>query len=227
MTCNKEEWKEILSKKGNALAYAPSYVRNDRELVTEAIKKTSCSIRFSSSTLRDDFLVANALIDSWSSNYHATPRSFQYLSSRIKSSKEFSKKAFKQDMGVFLYLNEDFIRDRNFYLKVFKQDNWEYLINLHKYSLSKNPILNIESLLALDLTSLSLQRRLTFIQKMIGLKENILVYATLLNCLKLETWQINHCEDLLFWQRFPQTQENIFKACKELGENCLLCHPPV
>ncbi len=227
MICNKEEWKEILSKKGNALAYSPSNVRNDRELVIEAIKKTSRSIRFASSTLRDDFLVANALIDSWSSNYLATPSSFQYLSARIKSSKEFSKKAFKQDTGVFPYLNEDFIRDPNFYLKVFKQDNWEYLTNLHKYSLSKNPIFNIEALLTIDLTSLRLQQRLTIVQKMIGLKENILVYAALLNCLKLETWQINHCEDLLFWQRFPQTQENIFKACKELGENCLLCHPPV
>jgi len=227
MTCNKEEWKKILSKKGNALAYAPSKVRNDRELVIEAIKKTSRSIRFASSTLRDDFLIANALIDSWSSNFQATPRSFQYLSPRIKSSKEFSKKAFKQDMGVFLYLNEDFIRDPNFYLKVFKQDNWEYLISIHKYSLSKHPILNIESLLALDLTSLNLQQRLKIVQKMIGLKENIFVYAALLNCLKLETWQINHCEDLLFWQHFPQTQENIFKACKERGEKCSLCHPPV
>ena len=60
-----------------------------------------------------------------------------------------------------------------------------------------------------------------------GLKENILVYAALLNCLKLETWQINHCEDLIFWQHFPKNQENIFKACKEWGEKCSLCHPPV
>lgn len=225
MSCNKEAWKEILSKNGNALSKAPKNIRSNKDLVIQAIKKSSLSIRFASSELRDDFLVADTLIDSWLSNYHATPKSFKYLSKRIKSCKRFSKKAFKRNLGVYLYLNQEFIQDPNFYLKIFKQKNWEYLVGLNKPLRLKHPFLNLDSLTKINLTTLDFIQRLKIAKKMIDKEKDIFIQASVLDLLDLKVWSINHYSELIIWQHLAHNDKRILRECKKLGENCLFCNP--
>ena len=229
-----KEWNEILSKRGSCLSNAPSFIKNDKELVIKAIQKSSLSIAHASLKLRDDSVIANALIKSWSTNYHSTPRSFKFLSSRIKSDKKFSQEAFKKDPRVFLFLDMKFIHDPDFYLKVFKLDNWEHILDLSSYRSTYifnkqilNPFFTIGTLSKINIASITLHQRIKIYKRMeFYYNENVFLQASILNCLKIDTWQFNHYRDLLYWQYFPSNIERIKQNCLMKGKNCLYCNPP-
>ena len=222
----RKEWMEILSKRGNCLSNAPGFIKNDRELVIKAIQKSSLSLAHASLELRDDNIIAHALIKSWSSNFHSSPRSFYFLSSRIKSDKQFSQEAFKKDPRVFLSLDKKFIHDPDFYLKVFKRDDWGYLIGLYEKNLFDHPFLNLKSLSKIDLSSLNLAQRLMILKSMRQQYQNVFLQVALFKELSIDTWETMHQEELIFWQHLPGNHKRVRKACKKEGKNCLRCYPP-
>jgi len=223
----RKEWMEILYKRGNCLSNAHSFIKNDRELDIKAIQKSSLSLAHASLELRDDNIIAHALIKSWPSNYHSSHRSFEYLSSRIKSDKQFSQEAFKIDPRVFLYLDKKFIHDPDFYLKVFKRDDWDFLIGLYDIDLSHHSFLNLKILSKIDLSSLNLVQRLTILRIMLEHHQHVFFQAALFKELSIDTWEASHQEELIFWQHFPGNHERVKKACIKEGKNCLHCYPPI
>ena len=114
----------MLSKSGNSLSVAPDQIKENKSLVIKAIKKSSLAIEFASNDLKDDLEVAHALLDSWGENYHSTPKSFLYLSERIKSKEEIVEKAMRIDLGVYRFLRKEFLENPDYYLKVFSKENW-------------------------------------------------------------------------------------------------------
>lgn len=225
-----EDWEILLSKSGSSLSMAPDEIKNNKTLVLKAINKSSLAIEFASANLKDDLEVACSLIDSWEINCHSSPKSFIFLSDRIRSNQNFSKKALDKDLGVYRYLNKEFIVNPNFYLKVFSADNWNYLVFPgFSDNLDMNLFLNI------DLSSLSFTRRIVIATEFFNLKPNlkedgfysdIFRISSALNSLNLEYWEICHCDELILFRDFPRKREKTYRDCKELGKNCPSCHPP-
>ena len=226
---SKEEWGKLLSKTGNALSVAPDQIKENKSLVIKAIKRSSLSIEFASNDLKDDLEVAHALLDSWGENYHSTPKSFLYLSERIKSKEEIVEKAMRIDLGVYRFLKKEFLENPDYYLKVFLQENWADLTLPRA-----DDNLDMNSFLKMDLTSLSLVRRINIADLIFGLTPHrtnkislsIFSEALTLKILNLNYWEINHYDEIIFWRDFPKKREKVYKKCQKLGEKCISCNPP-
>ena len=214
--------------RGTALSEAPYSIKNNKSLVLLAIKKSSIAIKFASKKLKDDDEVANALIESYKHNYHFSPRSFTYLSERIKSDRAFIENAFNLNLGIYRYLNKEYIENSDYYLKVFQADNWATLTTpMPGDNLDKSMFLKM------DLSSLSLVRRLKIaanifdsLPNRLNKTSNIFSMAMVLKCLNLKQWEINHIDEVIFWKDFPSKRKEIFNKCKRLGKVCFSCHPP-
>ena len=221
----------MLSKSGNSLSVAPDQIKENKSLVIKAIKKSSLAIEFASNDLKDDLEVAHALLDSWGENYHSTPKSFLYLSERIKSKEEIVEKAMRIDLGVYRFLRKEFLENPDYYLKVFTKENWADLTLPRA-----DDNLDMNSFLKMDLTSLSLVRRINIANLIFGLKQepyktnksssSIFLEARQIKVLNLKRWEINHCDEIIFWRNFPKKIEKIYKKCQKLGEKCISCNPP-
>lgn len=99
---------------GMALAYAPDFLRFDREVVIEAIRQNGQALRYASDELKNDKLVVvEALKQNWHALSHAT---------RLKGDRSVIIIAIHQNGNALLYASNELKNDRTLVLQAVRRN---------------------------------------------------------------------------------------------------------
>lgn len=98
--------KHIVSIDANNLQYASHRLKNNKEIVLNALDKDGLTLRFVSEKLKDNKNIVLYAIKNEQSNT-SCPQAFQYASERLKNDKSFVAQALAKDSNIIDYVSEN------------------------------------------------------------------------------------------------------------------------